>query len=335
MNMRKNACKYTICIPVRNTIKYIRQCLDSVVNQSFHDFEVVVVDNGSTDGSSELLDSYVGKYPYFKVIHQENQGLLLSRRRAIEVAKGEYVCFLDSDDYLDLNFLSEVETVIEKQHCDIVSFSCYIDSMNRLEERKIYEREGLISQEEYTKLMLANPILNNLWLKVVKRTLFKSENTKLYKSWGSIVRMEGAIQTVELLETASKIYVMNRPLYYYRIMGQGLMSKGTMDFYRELVIENEFFEKSWIWNNLVFKEAVIKKQANTLFNIFVIVKNIFSSGCTYMQAKIDIDTIVESNLFINLYKGPCLMYLKLSRRIYLGLLYKKMIGLAYVLNKIM
>lgn len=333
--MGENTYKFTVCIPVRNTIAYLRQCLDSVINQTFDDYEIVIVDNDSTDGSAELLDDYASKYGFIRVIHQTNQGLLLSRRRAIEAAKGDYLCFLDSDDYWELNFLETVNSIIEETSCDIVSISCRLSTKSGMKTQVLYDQEGIITREEYIKVVLKNPILNNLWLKIIKKELFNSKNTKLYESWEPLVRMEGSIQTIEVLENTFIVSVTNKPLYIYRVLGQGLMAKGALDFYKELIIDNFYFNESSIAQNLLFKDAVKARQANTLFNIFFIIRNILSSEYTFKQKKKEIYDIVEGELFLDLYNGECSRMLKFTRRCFLKLAYKKWYGLIYFLNKIL
>lgn len=90
----------SLIIPVYNVERYLPMCLESVVQQGLEDYEAILVDDGSTDGSSKICDEYAARYPQFRVIHQENQGLALARNRGISEARGEYILFLDSDDFL-------------------------------------------------------------------------------------------------------------------------------------------------------------------------------------------------------------------------------------------
>ena len=95
--------KFSIIVPVYNTEKYLKRCLDSIKSQSFKDYEVIIVNDGSTDNSSDTIS----KYPY-KVINQENQGLSMARNNGVKEASGEYLIFLDSDDYIEKNLLKEI-----------------------------------------------------------------------------------------------------------------------------------------------------------------------------------------------------------------------------------
>lgn len=90
---------FSIIVPIYNVEKYLRCCVDSVLAENFADYEMILVDDGSPDGCGKICDEYAGKYPHIKVIHQENGGLSDARNAGIRAAKGDYLIFLDSDDY--------------------------------------------------------------------------------------------------------------------------------------------------------------------------------------------------------------------------------------------
>ena len=93
----------SIIVPVYNVEKYLKRCIDSILNQSFTDFELILVDDGSTDNSGEIIDEYAIKDERIKVIHKENGGLSSARNVGIEYSKGNYIAFVDSDDYINKN----------------------------------------------------------------------------------------------------------------------------------------------------------------------------------------------------------------------------------------
>ena len=97
--------KVSIGIPVYNVEKYLRECLDSITNQTFKNFEAIIVDDGSTDNSFVICQEYVAKDNRFKLIHQENKGLAGARNTCLKYMKGEYVTWVDSDDVVDNNYL--------------------------------------------------------------------------------------------------------------------------------------------------------------------------------------------------------------------------------------
>ena len=104
----------SVIVPVYNVEKYLKRCLESILVQSWNDYEIILVDDGSTDSSAQICDLYAEKYEMIRVIHKENKGLSDTRNRGIEEASGEYVYFPDSDDWLEPNTFSELSDVIEE-----------------------------------------------------------------------------------------------------------------------------------------------------------------------------------------------------------------------------
>ena len=107
---------FSIIIPVYNVEKYLRECVDNLLEQDFHDFEVILVDDGATDSSGAICDEYAENSEKVKVIHQKNAGQAVARNAGTEIAQGEYVIYIDSDDYIcDKAFLSKLAVKTEKQ----------------------------------------------------------------------------------------------------------------------------------------------------------------------------------------------------------------------------
>ena len=98
----------SVIIPIYNSEKYLSECLNSVVNQTLHDIEIICVNDGSTDSSLEILEDYQSKDKRIKIINQEHNNAGSARNKGLEIARGEYLSFLDSDDYFDLNMLKEM-----------------------------------------------------------------------------------------------------------------------------------------------------------------------------------------------------------------------------------
>ena len=114
--------KFSVILPVYNLEKYLRECLDSIKNQSLKEFEVICINDGSTDNSLEILKEYAKSDLRFKVIDQQNQGVSVARNRGIELARGKYIAFIDGDDNFELNALEVCYNSIEKKDVDILIF---------------------------------------------------------------------------------------------------------------------------------------------------------------------------------------------------------------------
>lgn len=114
--------RFSFIIPVYNVKPYLAECLESVLQQDFDDFEICLVDDGSTDGSEKLCDEFAAKEKRIKLLHQPNGGVSVARNRALEIASGMYVWFVDADDYILPKALTFVDTVITQSGCDTVFF---------------------------------------------------------------------------------------------------------------------------------------------------------------------------------------------------------------------
>ena len=112
--------KISVIIPVYNVEKYLSQCLDSILNQTFKDFECICVNDGSTDKSLAILQEYVNKDDRIKIINQENKGLSGARNSALKIVNGKYITFIDSDDFVTIDYLEKLINIAEKEDSDIV-----------------------------------------------------------------------------------------------------------------------------------------------------------------------------------------------------------------------
>lgn len=128
--------KISVIIPVYNASKYLKECLDSVVNQTLKDIEIICVNDGSTDNSLSILEKYAQNDDRIKIINQENKGLSEARNVAIEVASGDYIGFVDADDYINLSFYENLFNRAEETKSDIVSCEYMYRFKDRQKNRK-------------------------------------------------------------------------------------------------------------------------------------------------------------------------------------------------------
>lgn len=114
-------CKVSVIVPVYNVEKYLERCIESLINQTFDDIEIIALNNGSTDKSLDILNYYAHKDKRIRVINNKNIGVSKSRNIGIEEAKGEYIVFVDSDDWIDSNMIYILYDTISDNNCDLVS----------------------------------------------------------------------------------------------------------------------------------------------------------------------------------------------------------------------
>ena len=112
--------KVSVIIPVYNVLPYLQRCLDSVISQTLRDIEIIIVDDGSTDGSSEFVDEYALKDERIKVIHKENGGLMSAWTTGVRASNGDYIGFVDSDDYISLEMYDRLYSAAAQYNADIV-----------------------------------------------------------------------------------------------------------------------------------------------------------------------------------------------------------------------
>lgn len=152
--------KVTVVIPVYNSEKYIARCIDSVINQTYQDFEIQIINDGSKDKSQEIIDSYTKKYPDKIIsIEQENKGVAKTRNEAIKRSKSKYIMFLDNDDYLDKDYIEKYVNEIEKEELDVV-----IGGYKRPDENGNIVKTLKLQDKEWCKFMIMTP-----WAKIFKR----------------------------------------------------------------------------------------------------------------------------------------------------------------------
>lgn len=219
--------KFSVLIPVYNARKYLRECVDSVIAQKDENIEIILVDDGSTDGSDEICDEYAGKHTFVKTVHQQNSGQYIARQTCINNADGKYCLFLDADDWWNSDFLKKVRSIFDKYSCDMVIFDKKdIFEDYSAEDTLPFENEHIFKKEELYKLLLGGSKINNLILKAFKRDLYKdicSDDNLKGTCYG-----EDALQTAYLIKEAKKVVYLKETLYNYR-RGVGVTADVTAD----------------------------------------------------------------------------------------------------------
>lgn len=172
--------KISVVVPVYNTEKYLKKCLESIIKQTYQDFEVIIVNDGSTDNSQKIIDEYIGKYQNrIKCINKENGGLSSARNAGIEVARGSYIIFVDSDDYIKINLFEKLLPYIQN-NIDLVKYK--LIKVN--EEYKELEKidgptfDEVTGEQGFNKLVFKDILLEPACLYLYKRDIFTKNNFK-------------------------------------------------------------------------------------------------------------------------------------------------------------
>lgn len=204
--------KVSVVVPIYNVQEYLSKCIESLLNQTFNDFELILVNDGSKDDSLNIVREYEKKDARIIVIDKQNGGLSDARNAGIAIAKGEYILFVDSDDFVEKELLEKTLNKATQTNADIVMFDVfqYYQSTGKKEViRNVYQESQVYTLKQNPEMI--TKILNAAWNKLYKLSLFQ-ENRILYP-WGCYYEDLGT--TYRLLARAQKIAFVNEPLYNY------------------------------------------------------------------------------------------------------------------------
>lgn len=217
--------KISIIIPVYNVEKYLATCLDSVINQTYKNLEILLIDDGSTDSSGLICEQYSKKDTRIKTIHKKNGGLSDARNVGISYASGDYISFIDSDDFIDINTFTILDQYIKQYNADIITFN-YYDYYNKdkISPHLLFNNLKFYSQQEFhstfTKDLFNKYEMNvTAWNKVYKRKIFN--NIKF--PYGKL--FEDTFSAIYILNQCNNILVIPYTLYYYRRRSDSIIGK--------------------------------------------------------------------------------------------------------------
>lgn len=211
--------KISVIIPVYNTVSYLKECLDSVLGQSFNDFEIICINDGSSDNSLELLESYQSRDDRIRIFTQENQGPAVARNLGIRESKGDYIIFLDSDDYFEEHALSDLYELAQSKSLDLVMFKLInFDNVN-------YEKSEMAYFDmEYLKNLVGGDVFD--WRKI-KNRIFEISVTapgKLYRrdlisriEFPENIIFEDNVFFIKVIFKAKRVFFYDEYLYNRRI----------------------------------------------------------------------------------------------------------------------
>lgn len=218
--------------------QYIEKCVDSIILQK--DFketsEILLVDDGSTDKSGKICDEYANQYSNIRVIHKENEGLLMARGTAVKEAVGEYYIFVDSDDYIESNLLSSIDIYIERFKPDFLCYGHFNESERKKERKSITDKPyELIDKKSFLEMFVSSNKYNNIWSKVVKGAILKNHFDEIYNFKTNIG--EDKIQTAYLIKYSEKICLIKDCLYHYMFRNNSIVhTKSEKDLFDSLVV---------------------------------------------------------------------------------------------------
>lgn len=276
--------KLSYIVPVYNVEKYIRECVDSILAQTFDDYEIILVDDESPDGCPRICDEYAEKYPnVIKVIHQKNKGLAGARNSGFEKAVGDYVYFFDSDDFFIGDGIAEIYNKAIEVDADIVQSSFTIINENTGSKGKIstpFEIDRLYLHDEMLKKVLISTTERStiyVWRNIYKRCFLTENGIRFDEN----LRMleDSPFDTLAFLK-AKRFMAIDKPIYAYRLRDDSLQRKKYIKDY-DLIMEYQWKLRRKYYrensdNDPLFYEDFAKFVLKT--NLYLLLANIYASG---------------------------------------------------------
>lgn len=282
--------KFSIIIPVYNVEKYIDRCLKSIVNQSYKNYEVIIVNDGTKDNSVKIIEKYTKKYDNFTLYNKQNGGLSDARNYGLKYIKGDYLLFIDSDDYINKDLLNELNNLLKEKEYDLVKFKIKLvdDNGNFIRNEKGLEYSREISLNDIFNEEFCEPAWTYCYnVKFWKDNNFKYIKGKIHEDFGltpeiimransfyylnyygyNYVQRENSIMTTKSVEKdIKKAYDMLEQ--FDRLISIDYENKNYIDTYKSF-LANAVISKSRTLDGKVKKEYINELKKRKIFNLIL------------------------------------------------------------------
>ena len=224
--METNNIKVSIIVPVYNVEKFLSKCLDSLINQTLKEIEIICINDGSKDNSPKILTTYGQKDNRIKIINQKNQGLSATRNNGIRIAAGEYIGFVDSDDWVDLNYFEKLYNAAKKYDSDIAAGDFYRQGkILKSKKLKLLKEEFFTNTTIKAKQVLV-PKYNYVWNKLY-RTTFLLQNNFFFPE-GKLY--EDMYWTIRIINNSNGLVTVPNTFYHYRKVPGSIVTQKSINY---------------------------------------------------------------------------------------------------------
>lgn len=278
----------SIIVPVYNVEKYLSFCLDSLVNQTFKDIEIICVNDGSTDNSTEVLEHYAGFDKRIKIINKENGGLSSARNAGLDAASGKYIAFVDSDDFVSHFLVERAYNFVQKKNADFAAFGFDYVVGNSL---KLYESGFSFPKSLVGKCVYETDLNENFYTKIHPTAWCKFYSAKLIQNnnlrFCEDIIFEDLPFAAEVYLSANRMVYTNLPLYYYRAERQGSIlsrrDEKTVDFMTAIERVDDVFHKYGRFEK--YKNALMQYNIQRSIHYFITVDGAYREKFFYSMKK--------------------------------------------------
>ncbi len=260
---------FSIIIPVYNTEKYLKECLDTIINQTHKDIEIIIVNDGSTDNSINIIRQYAEQDKRIIIIDQENKGLSEARNAGITAASGDYLIFIDSDDYIDLKTCEHLNNLLTQNNCSIAVFGRYRFWDEKKEQDIIAPKDTIYNNgEDY----FYESVKHNCFTASSCNKAFRAKDIKQKKlTFTKGILYEDLFFVFQCLFSLTDVATLNLPLYYYRQDRPGSIVTEIKEKDKDVLITVEKIEeflqnnnKENVMENPLFKRMIYEWVSNAV-----------------------------------------------------------------------
>lgn len=320
--------KISVIVPIYNVEKYLEKCINSIILQTLEDIEIILVNDGSTDKSFEIINKYKAIDSRIIVINKINSGLSAARNSGLKVARGEYVGFIDSDDWIEENMLEELYEAGKKYNSEVVAcnFKSFNDINNTFNKYPINEGKyigKLVINEKILSKVIEGKLKTPVWDKIYKKKFLQDNKIKFDEK---IIRFEDWHFIVEVYEKVNNLYYLDKNMYNYRIYSNTLSNKYYDNFF-ELIIELNKRKFAVIEEKFKNKEIIIKNaKFNYIDDINKVLNHIMTNGKRInMKKKIfKIEAVIKNDFTKGMFDIDINEYIKVSdmNKYYIKVIFK-------------
>ena len=327
-------CTISVIVPVYNSEKYLKRCIDSILNQTYKAIELILVDDGSPDNCGKICDEYAKKDKRVRVIHKTNAGVSAARNSGLEIASGNYATFVDSDDYIEPEMYGNMMEKVHQYNCDVVMCDCIKDFTDHSEiythdiRAEFYDKEQLVNEYYPHLLMMENveyPATISNWL-----ILFNRNKLGNLRYVVGVRYSEDLLFGAQLVYNTDSFYYMKEQAYYHYYMNPtSATHKFTVDKwndYKTLHFEiNKYFSEC---ESFDFSHQI---DLCLLFFVYNSVSNIFSADNLEREKKFEIvKNILGDNEVRRMFSNIKVLKLPISKKLKIvTIIYKYRIGLSF------